>query len=214
MTVSQKIFYKYVRTVAQLKCSCTCNISCNACSKLNGKLQCLYCVVEKLLKSLDQSILVDTTHIVTTKISLRLHGVFSNLSTNNTVAIHCSYVKDLLKAQVSHDSTNDRLIQHWNGTKNKPFTSANKIKCIPNKHKRKLTLLVSRLDRKPHYKTHWSWGMKAVCESYSTDALRHIVLLLKMSSFIHLQRRCTHQAAWETSASEGRNYTWNLASNP
>ena len=38
--------------------------------------------------------------------------------------------------------------------------------------------------------------------------------LTQMSSFIHLQRRCTHQAAWETSASEGRNYTWNLASNP
>ena len=50
--------------------------------------------------------------------------------------------------------------------------------------------------------------------SYSTAALRHIVLLPKMSSFIHLQRRCTHQAAWETSASEGRNYVWNLASNP
>ena len=56
--------------------------------------------------------------------------------------------------------------------------------------------------------------VKAVCESYSTDALRHIVLLLEMSSFIHPQRRCTHQAAWETSASEGRNYTWNSASNP
>ena len=38
--------------------------------------------------------------------------------------------------------------------------------------------------------------------------------LTQMSSFIHLQRRCTHQAAWETYASEGRNYTWNLTSNP
>ena len=38
--------------------------------------------------------------------------------------------------------------------------------------------------------------------------------LTRKSSFIHLQRRCTHQAAWETSASEGRNNTWNLASNP
>ena len=38
--------------------------------------------------------------------------------------------------------------------------------------------------------------------------------LTRMSSFIHLQRRCTHQAAWETSSSEGRNYTWNLASDP
>ena len=76
------------------------------------------------------------------------------------IAIHCPYVKDLLKAQVSHDLTNDRLIQNWNGTTNKPFTSAYKIKCIPNKHKRKLTLLVSRLDMKPHYKTHWSWGMQ------------------------------------------------------
>ena len=37
--------------------------------------------------------------------------------------------------------------------------------------------------------------------------------LTRMSSFIHLQRRYTHQAAWETSASEGRNYTWSLASN-
>ena len=37
--------------------------------------------------------------------------------------------------------------------------------------------------------------VKAVCESYSTDALRHTVLLLEMSYFIHLQRRCTHQAA-------------------
>jgi len=39
-------------------------------------------------------------------------------------------------------------------------------------------------------------------------------ILNRMSSFIHLQKRCTHQAAWETSASEGRNCTWNLASNP
>ena len=38
--------------------------------------------------------------------------------------------------------------------------------------------------------------------------------LTRMSSFIHLQRRCTRQAAWEISASEERNYVWNLASNP
>ena len=55
--------------------------------------------------------------------------------------------------------------------------------------------------------------VKAICGSYSTAALRHIVLLPDWVPFIHLQRRCTHQAAWETSASEGRNYTWNLASN-
>jgi len=34
VTVSQKSFYKYICTVAQLKCSCTCNISCNAYLKL------------------------------------------------------------------------------------------------------------------------------------------------------------------------------------
>ena len=50
------------------------------------------------------------------------------------------------------------------------------------------------------------WVLQHCCpEPYCT--------LTRMSSFIHLQRRCTHQAAWETSASEGRNYTWNLASN-
>ena len=38
-------------------------------------------------------------------------------------------------------------------------------------------------------------------------------ILTRMSSFLHLQKCCTHQAAWETSASEGRDYTWNLASN-
>jgi hypothetical protein len=156
VSVSQKIFYKYVCIVAQLKCSYTCSVSCNACSKLNGILQRLYCVVEKLLKSLDRSILVNTTYFVSTKPSLWLHGVFSNLFTNNVVAIHCPYVKDLLKAQVSCDSTNDKLIQHWNGTTNKPFTSAYNIKWIPNKHKRKLTLLVSRLDMKPQLKTQWS----------------------------------------------------------
>ena len=48
------------------------------------------------------------------------------------------------------------------------------------------------------------WVLQHCClESYCT--------LTRMSSFIHLQRRCIHQ---ETSASEGRNYTWNLASNP
>ena len=51
------------------------------------------------------------------------------------------------------------------------------------------------------------WILQHWClEAYCT--------LTQMSSFIHLQRRCTCQAAWETSASEGRNYTWNLASNP
>ena len=51
------------------------------------------------------------------------------------------------------------------------------------------------------------WILQHSClEAYCT--------LTRMSSFIHLQRRCTHQAAWETSASEGRNYTWNLAHNP
>ena len=51
------------------------------------------------------------------------------------------------------------------------------------------------------------WVLQHWClEAYCT--------LTRMSSFIHLQRRCTHQAEWETSASEGRNYTWNLASNP
>ena len=50
-------------------------------------------------------------------------------------------------------------------------------------------------------------------------ALQHCCLeaycaLTRISSFVHLQRRCTQQAAWETSASEGRNYTWNLARNP
>ena len=51
------------------------------------------------------------------------------------------------------------------------------------------------------------WVLQHCClQAYCT--------LTRMSSVIHLQRRCTHQAAWETSASEGRNYTWNLASNP
>ena len=50
------------------------------------------------------------------------------------------------------------------------------------------------------------WILQHCClEAYCT--------LTRMSSFIHLQRRCTHQTTWETSASEGRNYTWNLASN-
>ena len=45
------------------------------------------------------------------------------------------------------------------------------------------------------------WVLQHCClEAYCT--------LTRMSSFIHLQRRCG-----ETSASEGRNYTWNLASN-
>jgi len=51
------------------------------------------------------------------------------------------------------------------------------------------------------------WVLQHCClEAYCT--------LTRISSFIHLQRRCTHQPAWETSANEGRNYTWNLASNP
>ena len=46
------------------------------------------------------------------------------------------------------------------------------------------------------------WLLQHCClEAYFT--------LTRMSSFIHLQRRCTNQAAWEISASEGRNYTWN-----
>ena len=51
------------------------------------------------------------------------------------------------------------------------------------------------------------WVLQHCClEAYCT--------LTRMSSFIHLQRRCTHQAALQTSASEGRNYICNLASNP
>ena len=51
------------------------------------------------------------------------------------------------------------------------------------------------------------WVLQHCClEAYCT--------LTRMSSFIHLQRRCTHQAASETYVSEGRNYTWNLVSNP
>ena len=47
------------------------------------------------------------------------------------------------------------------------------------------------------------WVLQHCClEAYCT--------LTRMSSFIHLQRRCTHQAAWETSVSEWRNYTWNF----
>jgi len=47
------------------------------------------------------------------------------------------------------------------------------------------------------------WVLQHCClEAYCTRT--------RISSFIHLQRRCTHQAAWETSATEGRNYTWNL----
>jgi len=37
--------------------------------------------------------------------------------------------------------------------------------------------------------------VKAVCESYSTDAFKAYCALTRKSSFIHLQRRCTHQAA-------------------
>ena len=48
------------------------------------------------------------------------------------------------------------------------------------------------------------WVLQHCClEAYCT--------LTRMSFFIHFQRRCTHQAAWKTSASQGRNYTWNLA---
>ena len=55
--------------------------------------------------------------------------------------------------------------------------------------------------------------VKAVCGSYSTDALRHIVLLAEwVPSFI--SRGAAHTKRRESSASEGRNYTWNLVSNP
>ena len=51
------------------------------------------------------------------------------------------------------------------------------------------------------------WVLQHCClEAYCTFTRR--------SSFIYLPRRCTHQAAWETSASEGRNYIWNLTNNP
>ena len=64
-----------------------------------------------------------------------------------------------------------------------------------------------------HVVPHIKVKVKAVCGSYSTAALRHIVLLPEwVPPFI--SRGAAHQAAWETSASEGRNYTWNLASNP
>ena len=56
--------------------------------------------------------------------------------------------------------------------------------------------------------------VKAVVLVLQHCCLEAYCTLTQMSSFIHLQRRCTHQAAWETSASEGRNDTWNLASNP
>jgi hypothetical protein len=45
----------------------------------------------------------------------------------------------------------------------------------------------------------WWWGLSAL------QPWRLIVLSPQWSSVFHLQRRCTHQAAWETSASEGRN---------
>ena len=57
----------------------------------------------------------------------------------------------------------------------------------------------------------WIKGLLWVLQHYCLEAY---CTLTQMSSFIHLQRRCTHEAAWETSASEGRNYTWNLANNP
>jgi hypothetical protein len=37
--------------------------------------------------------------------------------------------------------------------------------------------------------------VKAICGSYSTYALKAYCILTQKSSFIHLQRRCTHQAA-------------------
>jgi len=47
------------------------------------------------------------------------------------------------------------------------------------------------------------WVLEHCClQAYCT--------LTRISSFIHLHRRYTHQVVWETSASEGRNYTWNL----
>jgi len=55
--------------------------------------------------------------------------------------------------------------------------------------------------------------VKAVCESYSTAALRHIVLLLeRVPSFV--SRGAAHTERRERLAKEGNNYTWNLASNP
>ena len=63
-----------------------------------------------------------------------------------------------------------------------------------------------------------SASIKAKCKG-RLCVLQHCCLeayctLTRMSSFIHPQRRCTHQATWETSVSAGRKYTWNLASNP
>ena len=37
--------------------------------------------------------------------------------------------------------------------------------------------------------------VKVVCGSYSTAAYKAYCTLTRMSSFIHLQRHCTHQAA-------------------
>jgi hypothetical protein len=49
-------------------------------------------------------------------------------------------------------------------------------------------------------------SLKAICGSYSTYALKVYCTLTRTSSLILLQRRCTQQAARETSASDGRNY--------
>ena len=56
--------------------------------------------------------------------------------------------------------------------------------------------------------------VKAVCGSYRTDAMRHIVLLPEwVPSFI--SRGAAHTKRRERPLQvEGRNYTWNLASNP
>jgi hypothetical protein len=38
-------------------------------------------------------------------------------------------------------------------------------------------------------------ALKAICGSYSTYALKAYCTLTQTSSFIHLQKRCTHQSA-------------------
>ena len=81
---------------------------------------------------------------------------------------------------------------------------------ILNKKEGQLAVTLILFDRASSKKTKGKdrlWVLQHCClEAYFT--------LTRISSFIHLQRRCTHKEAWETSASEGRNYTCNLASNP
>jgi hypothetical protein len=54
----------------------------------------------------------------------------------------------------------------------------------------------------------------AVGAFYSTTALWLIVLLTPKGVPSFISRGAAHKAAWATSASEGRNYRWNLANNP